>query len=209
MVVAGISLLLAIALPATTRLRENARASQCRANLAKISSAVLMYAEDNQKTLPALAGNSINGVWWWYKEQVKRFAGLQGKSSPNDTLFACPSDRGYDEPMPFYKSQKADYGSYCFNGVNLPGVPNIAGRQVPSIIDPSRTLLVMEWSAHAPLSWHRSKTGSANFPFYDKAESLTSFVDGHVDMIKFYYDGLNAAYTRDPIAGYRYKYSGD
>src|SRR3954469_14488418 len=200
MAAAGICLLAAIIVPTTTRLRENARVSQCRANLAKITAAVLLYSEDNQKTLPLLPKTSANGVWWWYKEQVKHFAGLQGKSSPNDKLFACPSDRGFDEPVPFYQSQKSDYGSYCFNGVNLPGVPNIAGRQIPSIVDPGRTLLVMEWSAHAPLSWHKSKTGKSNLPFYDNAESMTSFVDGHVDLIKIYYDGLNAAYTRDPIA---------
>jgi len=93
--------------------------------------------------------------------------------------------------------------------VNLPGVPNIAGRQTSTIVDPSRTLLVMEWSAHAPLSWHRSKTGTANAPFYDGAESMASFVDGHIDFTRMYYDGVNAAYTRDPIPGYKYKYSGD
>ena len=35
------------------------------------------------------------------------------------------------------------------------------------------------------------------------------FVDGHVDFIKIYYDGINAAYTRDPIPGYNYKYGAD
>ena len=67
----------------------------------------------------------------------------------------------------------------------------------------------MEWAAHAPLSWHRSKTGKANAPFYRDAESVVAFADGHVSFTKMYYDGYNAAYTRDPIPGYDYKYSGD
>jgi hypothetical protein len=67
----------------------------------------------------------------------------------------------------------------------------------------------MEWTAHAPLSWHRSRTGQDNTPFYTDAESVVGYVDGHVAFIPIYYDGLNAAYTRDPASGYQYKYSGD
>jgi prepilin-type processing-associated H-X9-DG protein len=144
---------------------------------------------------------------------VKNYAGLTGASSTNDTVFACPNDRGYGDggtdSRPFCRSAKHDYTSYVFNGVNLPGVPNIGGRQVSSIRVPSRTLLVMEWTAHAPLSWHRSQTGKANAPFYNDAESVVGFVDGHVALTKIYYDGLNAAYTRDPVPGYDYKYGGD
>ena len=51
--------------------------------------------------------------------------------------------------------------------------------------------------------------GSKNQPFYNDAESVVGFVDGHAGFIKIYYDGINAAYTRDPITGYDYKYSGE
>ncbi len=67
----------------------------------------------------------------------------------------------------------------------------------------------MEWTAHAPLSWHRSRTGRNNRPFYNDAENMVAFVDGHVEFIPIYYDGINSAATRDPIPGYKYKYSGD
>jgi hypothetical protein len=88
-------------------------------------------------------------------------------------------------------------------------VPNLAGQEVASVKEPGKTLLVMEWPAHAPLSWHKSKTGNANSPFYNDAQNVVAFVDGHVNFIKIYYDGINAAYTREPIAGYDYKFSGD
>ena len=65
----------------------------------------------------------------------------------------------------------------------------------------------MEWTAHAPLSWHKSKTGRKNTPFYRDAQSVVGFVDGHVSFPRMYYDGYNAAYTRDPIPGYAYQYS--
>ena len=67
----------------------------------------------------------------------------------------------------------------------------------------------MEWTAHAPLSWHKSRTRQKNTPFYNDAETVVGFVDGHVKLVPIYYDGMNAAYTRDPIGGYEYQYSGD
>ena len=66
--------------------------------------------------------------------------------------------------------------------------------------------MVMEWTAHAPLSWHTSKTGRKNAPFYCDAKSVAGFVDGHVSYIPIYYDGYNAAYTQEPIAGYEYQF---
>ena len=67
----------------------------------------------------------------------------------------------------------------------------------------------MEWAAHGPLSWHRSRTGKANAPFYRDAESVVAFTDGHVGLTRIYFDGFNAAFTRDPILGYSYKFSGN
>src|SRR5436305_6936027 len=208
-VIAIISVLAAVVVPAIGNARAKTRLSLCGANLAQVSRAILMYADDNQKTFPIQNPSPPAGVWWWYKEQVKKYAGLQGKSSPNDKLFACPSDRGYEESVPFCQSARFDYGSYCFNGVHMPGVPNIAGKDAGSIRDPQRTLLAMEWTAHAPLSWHKSKTGKENSPFYSDAQSLVAFVDGHVKLTRIYYDGMNPAYTREPISGYDYKYGPD
>jgi competence protein ComGC len=207
------SVLLLMIVPVLTRVREKAQLARCLDNVRQVNRAVLQFAADHHDTLPLPDSSRAPGGWWWYKEQVKVYLDLQGVSSPNDTVFACPADRGYGEGLgrsqPFWRSEKHDYTSYVFNGVNLPGVPNVAGRKVSSIKDPSLTLLVMEWVAHAPLSWHRSRTGRANTPFYTDAESVVGFVDGQAAFIKIYYDGLNAAYTRDPPLGYRYKYSGD
>jgi len=188
--------------------RRKARLSACLGNLEQVSRAVLVYCEHNSETLPASTLGQPGDLWWWYKEQVKGYVGLTGQSSASDKVFACPDDRGYSNPMPFYKDPRFDYQSYVFNGVTIPGVPNIAGWKLSAVTLPQRTLLAMEWTAHAPLSWHRSKTGRANSPFYCDAQSVVGFVDGHVSFSKIYYDGYNAAYTRDPIGGYTYKYSG-
>jgi type II secretory pathway pseudopilin PulG len=207
-VVGVLAVLTAVVIPTLGRMRSNARRTQCIANLHEVNRAVLSYAREHSDRLP-LVTNAMKMTWWNYKELVKGHLGLVGPSSPRERVFACPNDRGYDEAGPFCKSSKFDYQSYTFNGVNVPGMPNIAGREVSSIKYPARTLLMMEWTAHAPLSWHDSKTGDANHPFYNNALNVVGFVDGHVKYIPIYYDGINAAHTRDPVAGYEYQYSGD
>lgn len=212
-VLAIVSVLAAVVVPMVGRARSETRLKQCIANLQQVNRAVLLYAEENRGALPFLNPSPQPGGWWHYKEQVKGYAGLSGPPSPSEKVFGCPMDRGYgeggEELVPFRTSKKYNFTSYNLNSINLPGVPNIAGWLVSAVKEPSRTLLTMEWTAHAPLSWHRSRTGKANAPFYNDAESVVGFVDGHVSLIPIYYDGMNAAYTRDPIPGYKYKYSGD
>lgn len=212
-ILAVLSVLAAVVQTARVHAASQARLGQCLANVPQVNRAVLQYATDHGQRLPLLDPSPAPGGWWWYKELVKGYAGLRTASSSNDTVFACPDDRGYADgparPLPFCLSQRHDFTSYVFNGVNLPGVPNLAGRTLSSVSRPTHALLVMEWTAHAPLSWHRSRTGRANTPFYNDAESVVGFADGHVALVRLYYDGLNAAYTRDPAPGYDYTYSGE
>jgi hypothetical protein len=213
MTLAGLSLVVTVLVPLLVTQRREARMAVCVGNLKRINQAVLQFAAANNQTLPSMEGSPAPGGWWHYREKIKSYLGLSGPASPAERVFACPDDRGYGdgiEPtVPFWRSKKHVYTSYVFNGVNLPGIPNLGARKVESIAGPERTLLVLEWTAHAPLSWHRSRTGQKNTPFYRDAESVVGFVDGHVALTKIFYDGLNAAYTRDPAPGYLYKFSGD
>jgi hypothetical protein len=201
------SILTAVLFSALTGSRAKSRLAVCSANLHQVNRAVLSFCADNGQALPTIPRDDTRSLWWYYKEQVKRYVGLTGESSKDDTVFACPEDRGYSDPFPFHLSSRFDFSSYVYNGVTLPGMPNIAGLKLAALKRPQRTLLVMEWTAHAPLSWHKSKTGRDNSPFYCDAQSVVGFVDGHVSLSKIYYDGYNAAYTRDPIDGYDYQYS--
>jgi prepilin-type processing-associated H-X9-DG protein len=208
-VIAGISVLAAVFVAQSASVKENSSLARCNANLQKVTGAVVSYCNDNNQTLPGPETTAPDELWWWYKESVKGYIGLTGASSGDDLVFACPGDRGYTDAKPFHLSPRFDFGSYVFNGVTLPGMPNIAGCRISSIKKPQRTLSVMEWTAHAPLAWHKSKTGRLNMPFYCDAQNMVGFVDGHVSFTKIYYDGYNAAYTRDPIAGYEYQYGGN
>ena len=202
-----LSVLAAVGANRMVATRAKSQAALCLANLGKVNRAVLEFSSDNHQRLPGSLPDNNKNLWWWYKEQVKSYAGVTGQSSATDTVFACPDDRGYSDPTPFHLNARFDFSSYVYNGVTLEGMPNIVGLPLSSIRHPTRTLLVMEWTAHAPLSWHKSKTVRRNSPFYCDAQSMVAFVDGHVRLTRIYYDGYNAAYTQDPIAGYDYQYS--
>lgn len=206
---ATVCMVAALAIIPFTAVKRKASLSVCTENLRQINRAVLQYSDENGKRLPMAPPSPGMDLWWGYKEMVKRYVGLTGPSSKGDKVFACPNDRGYSDPKPFHQTARFDFGSYPYNAINIGGAPNIAGYTVGAIKQPKRTLLVMEWTAHAPLSWHKSRTGKANLPFYRDAESVVGFVDGHVGLTKIYYDGYNAAFTRDPIPGYDYQYSGN
>jgi type II secretory pathway pseudopilin PulG len=205
--VAVLSILGAIVSLGLLKSARKARLATCLTNLGKVNRAVAGFCADNQQRLPAPVPGDNHVLWWWYKEQVKRYAGLTGESSAADTVFACPDDRGYSDPMPFHQNGRFDFGSYVFNGVTLPNMPSIAGLPLSAVQHPGRTLQVMEWTAHAPLAWHSSRTGKKNAPFYRDAQSVCGFVDGHVSLTRIYYDGYNAAYTQDPVGNYDYQYS--
>jgi hypothetical protein len=208
LVLATLLLLLAVTLPMMIKARGRTRQALCESNLRRISASLLNLAQA-EGHLPQEEPSMKGSLWWTYKDLLRADLQLKGPPSPADRVFSCPDDRGYEDRRPFRASAKFGYSSYVYNGVNLPGVPNVAGRALAAIKEPSMTLLVMEWCAHAPLSWHRSRTGRKNHPFYNDAESVVGFADGHVDLIPIYYDGINAAYTRNPIPGYKYKYSAD
>jgi hypothetical protein len=205
---ATLALLAALVVVPLTSARAKSQLATCITNLRQVDRALLQYGSDHEGKLPESTAAQSGDLWWWYKEKVKSYLGLSGPSSPNDVQFACPLDRGYSDPKPFCKTPRFDYSSYVFNGVEMWGVPNIAGWKTANIQQPQKTLLVMEWTAHAPLSWHRSRTGRANAPFYKDAESVVAFVDGHAALTRIYYDGYNPAYMREPILGYDYQYSG-
>src|SRR5262245_18602779 len=100
-IVAGVSLVSVILSAQLVAAKTRGRLATCMGNRSKVNQSVLPCATDNHQRLPALAAGDKRNLWWWYKEQVKSYAGLRGESSPSDTVFACPADRGYTDPIPF------------------------------------------------------------------------------------------------------------
>jgi len=228
-VIAIIGILAALLLPALTRAKAATKRANCISNLKQISAAVLMYADDHDQRLPARSGLVTNvSRWNAYKSLVKGYVGLKGSSSLQDRLFACPADTfhygAHDEYISSgeYEQAGSDFSSYSFNNANLltvsvgwKKIPNpplgVGGEQAPAVKQPSKTVLVAETAAWPPFSWHQpGNIRSGNFRF-NNARCVTSFVDGHVEYIRFYYDETRAngpeSWWYDPPDGYEYRWS--
>jgi prepilin-type processing-associated H-X9-DG protein len=160
---------------------------------------------------------------------TKGYDGLNGPSSPQDTLFACPADtfhyfNTHSTPMQhasMHDDPWADYSSYWFSRLNL--VPNpttggfyhgIAGSKTSSIRNPVQTLMVADQPACFAYSWHQPQSLTDPGPNQiNDSKNMVGFVDGHVSFINIYWDstyvlGSDPCFYNPP-AGYEYQWGED
>ena len=233
-VLAIIGILAGLLLPALAHAKASARRTNCLSNLRQISLGIQLYAADNGDRLPAardVTGDSLatNDCGIFYKRLMKSYVGLQGAPSPQDKLFACPADTFYyDWPSLALESRsmhdqwESDYSSYAFSGGNgctnspppiLQQVcyPGVFGWKQASIRDPARTILTVEFSAGFPWSWHQLQRLPAGQCGINDAKGMVSFVDGHANYIKMYWNPAFhlTTWCYDPPGGYDYKWSAD
>jgi prepilin-type N-terminal cleavage/methylation domain-containing protein len=228
-VIAIIAILAALMFPVLSSAKGRAQRNTCMNNLKQINVSIRVYADENSDTLPNLG----MATYITYREAIKGYAGLSNPSSPNDRIFACPMDTfHYDEtsgayvPSGRHQSTNYDYSSYSFNGANLvTNIPNfiytsvlpgIGGQKISTIKNPARTALVVEGPALLPYSWHSPQSQGSN-PVFNNARDIVSYVDGHLDYIKIYWNSTllypnqsaSVAAYYDPPASYDYQWSGN
>ncbi len=195
-VIAVIALLAAVLLPALGRAKSKARRTVCTNNLRQINFTVRMYADDSSEAFPAPKNNFPPDAFTAYTKLMESYLGMKGALSERAKLFACPADTfSYDfndrDSQGLHLQSRFYYSSYAFNGGNFPMGkppvllwPGIAGRKLSSIRGPVETVLVSEFAALSPYSWHQP----AGESHYNNASDMVSFVDGHVNFIKIYWD---------------------
>jgi prepilin-type N-terminal cleavage/methylation domain-containing protein len=239
-VIAVIGILAALLLPAVNRAKAIAKRTTCLNDLRQINLGLRMYSDDSNDASPNTPStnsspslqNFIN--FTGYKKLMKSNVGLNGASSSSDKLFICPADTFYYDLLPngqgyvpqgFHEQPFSDYSSYAFNaGTTNPVLgthtPGLAGRKISLIKEPTKTVLVTEIPALFPFSWHEPKRPfSVENALFNNAKNMVSFVDGHANYIKIYWNtnrvmagGISYVTTAadyDPPAGYDYKWSGD
>jgi prepilin-type N-terminal cleavage/methylation domain-containing protein len=230
-VIAVIAILAAILLPVLSSAKARAQRTTCLNNLKQINLGIRLYADENGDILPDLG----DLTYITYREAVKGYAGLNGPSSPNDRIFACPADTFYCDELTGafvasgrHQSAQYDYTSYSFNGANLvtnyPNViyngvlPGIGGQKISTVKNPARTTLVVEAPAMLPYSWHRPQSPSpGSVPLFNNAWDIVSYVDGHAGYLRIYWNntliypngGISAAAYYDPPPDYDYQWSGN
>jgi type II secretory pathway pseudopilin PulG len=219
-VVGIVALLASILLPATNRTNLKATRTQCLNNLKQINSAIHMYADDYRDILarpPAVAATVE--PWFQYKQLVRPYLGLSGPPPASETIFVCPSDTFFYSPSGYHSqpasaARERGFSSYAFNGGNAMGTnsaatgtfPGISGVRLNGVIEPSKTVLVCEFAAFTPFSWHDPSRQRSDYRFKN-SRNMLSFVDGHADYATMYWSGAGEAWQYDPPAGYGYKWS--
>lgn len=168
-VIALIGVLAAILLPALARARETARRTSCMNNLAQLSVALHVYAQEHDGQLPWSGGNgNADCLVAFCKEYVLE-----------DKLFICPSD-AHAEPefymvrearLDFEDSARVSYdymGAYTKSPIRLPEDMKPVPR-IPVLWDISYSGLGVESFNHVP--------GGCNVLFLDGSIEFISYGD--------------------------------
>ena len=221
-VIAIIGILAALLLPALVRAKETARRISCIGNLRQINMATLLYADDHGDAIRSITNG--DPLYVSYKESIGSYLGSAGT---NDTIFACAADNfdcddhrinelfSFWSPPPsgkcFYRQQTTFHSSYLFNGLASDALdalaPRAAQRLLSAVCEPTRVVLECELSGAFGLSSHTRRE-----PYqFNNARNVMSFVDGHVNYLATYwngvtgFDGLSVLY--EPPANYEYQWS--
>lgn len=204
----------------------------CMNNLRILSDATQLYLYDwshDAKNTNTTIYPFLN--WTDYRKAIgTNVHGVKGAPSPKDSYFVCPKDTFY-YPMnskvstrisqPLHDQSNFVYTSYAYNAgyTIIPGANNsaattnfhgIAAMKLDSLAHPSRTVLLAEFPALAPYSWHDPKRSYlSDASRFNNAQDMLGFVDGHVVYTKMYYDGKKPAWDYNPPVRYDYQWSGD
>jgi len=220
-VIAIIAILAALLLPVLSRARASAQRTACMSNVRQINLAIHLYADEHGDAIAYYT----NEVYFDYKENILPYLGRAGNSSSSNAVFICPAD-DFDMSGPigtwlfgpyngrgFCTQPWSHFSSYWFNGGVLRDTDTndlgMAQKPFASVRDPARTELIGEDSGGIGLSSH-NREQPLQFP---DARNVMSFVDGHADYIKIFWNGVQGGdgfpVKYEPPAGYDYKWTGN
>ena len=237
LVVSSIAILATLILAGMNVTKSRSRRIICLNNIRQIGLGLRLYIDDFSDQTPKTPSTKANPFlsYYGYKQLVESYFGISDDPSPQNELFACPSDTFYYGvsngikvriTQSLHSQPFTDFLSYGFNAGNVDtninrfGVDSsllgISGRTLSSIKSPARTVFLLEAPASGPFSWHhpRRTLDRQNERFND-AMNMLSFVDGHVSYLKIYWSDTTtngaslSAMHENPPAAYGYQWHGD
>jgi prepilin-type processing-associated H-X9-DG protein len=193
-VCAIIGLLIVCLLATLPSVRAGWRGSQCSARFRTLGQATIQYAQENDGKLPSSSSASIStltygqqGIWYDYRKVISPYLEL---SPARETSFFCCPASGTNQM------------TYLFNGANEfnPNFKGLAGKRLPCLGEPARTLLLVEFPVLVSRSFHVNR----GRPSHNDSQSYACFADGHVGLQKFFWNGapVNAGINPPPQYGY-------
>jgi type II secretory pathway pseudopilin PulG len=174
-VISVIGILVALLLPVLSYEKAQAKRATCLNNLRQLDVGLRMYCDDSNDISPTNENAQFGTqAWSSYRELMKTYVGVNGQSSGQDKMFACPPDEFYIGMTktgaflynPYlvrsnlWKQSLFDYSSYGFNGgtamrsFGYNASPGIGGLKLSSVNNPAKTVLLAEAPAFYPYSWH-------------------------------------------------------
>jgi len=196
-VVAIISILAAMLLPALSKAREKARMATCMNNMKQLTLACIMYAHDNDDTLPTFGGNNVpvGQAWYW---GMRKYVGKENYPYVNVPPFVCPSN--------LYVTRKIDgnapWGRQCYGYNQVSGgspnewtIAGVGGYKLSAIQKPNHTFMFVDvrnqwgsYSASHVKYWDPNQVSLRVYMhvWISKVSGYVpvSFCDGHVELFK-------------------------
>lgn len=170
-VVAIVAILAGLSWPALSRATEQGKKAQCQSNLRQLYQATMLYALDNNNTLPSMKGHAgdygSTFIWGTLKGYIASDANKKGMDQ-DIMVTRCPGAR-VD-----WLWTSPEHSCYRYNAANGSNGKKIhaAGRRVSTITDPARAVLLFD------MSW-------PNWPAKDLPHDGVNLVyaDGHVEFM--------------------------
>lgn len=206
-VIAIIAILAAILFPVFAQAREKARAISCLSNMKQIGTAVAMYTQDFDESMPC-------GANPWGSE-----AGWAGEIYPyvkSLGAFHCPDDSSIDNPK-MGESHSTSYGMNSDLGTAGPGGQYGGGDGIPGpgktlgkLGAPSRTVMLFEVVNEAydditqeSPNWNNPKSTGSTWSGYGNYDNVYNGMSAAGDG-----EGANKNIGADPSGSNEYGYSG-
>jgi len=187
-VIAIIAILAAILFPVFARARENARKATCQSNLKQIGSAVMMYVQDYDETMPFLyvnTGNDARPVEGWPGSTGRYiyWAELLYPYVKNGQAFQCPNQR---------LTKSTDMESYyCFPTAYTFNY-NLQQKAMAQINTPAQCMMVADGLNQLDTRW----TPATYAALYDNRPTGTwPLTTTYCARVRRHSEGYNLAYA--------------
>ena len=191
MVIGIISVLASMLVPALVTAREKARLATCMSNIGQITSAIFLYADDSDETLPVCDFSESYSVHGLYLHEVlDEYVG-------DDRVFKCPTL----SRLP--GENEHSYAYLCLHAWAMFGFDNkrqgVCGQSLAKFRHPSAKPMIHCDSLGCHVGLTDKEVLPQSWGGQNKVGGMaTGFVDGHVKYVRLNGESLVALYS-DPL----------